>query len=1124
MVQTWPVVEEEQEEEEEEEEEEEGEEKGGAGVQTRQNEEFVALSKSTMQWSLEKNEHFYGVICEKHLQEDNDNLYTTPKPVAGKFYECDKDWFPFENSCYYIQRGEQTWDEASASCKTMGSELASINSVEENNFVSSLLPQICQDTLNNCADLAKSGNCQDPSLAQMMQDSCPRSCGLCDQCVNSNVGCDYWAKIGECKVNPTYMLQYCALSCGCKSFVEPGYWIGLNDRKVVLDFQWSDQTEPKYCNWVNTQPDNFQGKNENCVLVEVNSGAWSDERCDVKSLGSVCKKEKTYKSDKIADPSSAGCVDDSLGYLSKCFKFVKEQKTWSEAKEYCEQDKKQLAVLSDRSTNAFVTSEIYNYFGNAKAWIGFSTGKSNTYAWVDDTTVLFTSFNKRHTGLEKNKCTTVDRSGFWDPTSCDMKYYFVCEAGRVGYADQVPQTFPVTEPPQCPTGWTGFRNYCYKLFLDKANWNSASFNCQGYGGSLMTILDQETNDLVFTTLKKSRDDLRGPGVWIGLTDGQNEGGFYWSDGSPYNFEIWDEKEPNSFTHKEDCVELVEKTNKWNDNDCSLEFAYVCQTVRGGLFVSPSPAYVAPVSFCDTDKDGRQWHEFEGNCYYSTSQELLNWYDARDRCTKIGADLVSISSKRENDFIQQQMLPGTRILSWIGYHDLATDEYKWTDLSPDVFQNFKDGEPNDAYGGEKCVAIYRDDGEWNDDNCMIRHNFVCKKHDGTFPPPTLRPRIQGSCPNGFTSEGFTNKCFFFSGPDDKKDWNSAHKACKNKHLKAELASIGGPLDQHFLNLLIEDSSSDVWIGFNKQGRSEWVWVDNSAVGYTNWLPGLKFYYTYGAACVAMIRNPSDEAQLGKWDFKQCAEAKPYICQTEKEPNGIIDPGPFADQYSLDPCDDDYFLYRGRCYKYFDQSESWEKARDLCKNEDAVLALTFNGFENARLSYETYKDDKFQQAWIGVNYQENLGMYVWNEEHQVQTTFWDPNEPDRQTTGTCVSFQSGIWTDEPCSKKFPFICVKGSYDEFIPPAPSSLQGNCADPDHTPFQGYCYMIIKDKKRSWSGANRKCDRMSMELTSVHSKAEVDFLANLMKNEDSGRVAWIGFQKSSDRIRKYKFRDWFQK
>jgi hypothetical protein len=68
-------------------------------------------------------------------------------------------------------------------------------------------------------------------------------------------------------------------------------WIGLNDRQSENVFRWSDNSKPKYTNWMQDNPRNRQYKDCTVLLGMRKDGAWTTELCS-ETRRYICKRNK----------------------------------------------------------------------------------------------------------------------------------------------------------------------------------------------------------------------------------------------------------------------------------------------------------------------------------------------------------------------------------------------------------------------------------------------------------------------------------------------------------------------------------------------------------------------------------------------------------------------------------------------------------------------------------------------------------------------------------------------------------------------------------------------------------------------------------------------------------------
>lgn len=125
-----------------------------------------------------------------------------------------------------------------------------------------------------------------------------------------------------------------------------------------------------------------------------------------------------------------------------------------------------------------------------------------------------------------------------------------------------------------------FNGHYYLLSNDYANWNDSKESCEQIGMHLVTITSAEENNFVENISMQLT-------IWLGLSDANSEGNWYWITGEPLNYTHWNTGEPNNAYEGEDYGEMVNE-GYWNDIDIRAPaqedpnrsinlFNYVCES-------------------------------------------------------------------------------------------------------------------------------------------------------------------------------------------------------------------------------------------------------------------------------------------------------------------------------------------------------------------------------------------------------------------------------------------------------------------------------------------------------------------------------------------------------------------
>uniref|UniRef100_A0A8V0XRY1 Macrophage mannose receptor 1 n=1 Tax=Gallus gallus TaxID=9031 RepID=A0A8V0XRY1_CHICK len=850
-------------------------------------------------------------------------------------------------------------------------------------------------------------------------------------------------------------------------------WIGLNDFRFQMYFEWSDGTPVTYTKWQQRQPTHTPNKAD-CIVMNGEDGFWADSTCERK-LGYICKRKPLAEESGEAEVTYPGCQKGWMKHGFYCYSIGQLPATFSEAKLICEENKAHLATVRDRYEQAFLTSIIgfkpVKYF-----WIGLSDmEEQGTFRWAGGDPVIFTHWNMGMPGREPGcvAMRTGTSAGLWDILNCEEKNLFLCKQLVEGATPPPPLTTP--PPPSCPDEWQSIpqSSFCFKIFQrgreKMQTWIGARDFCRAIGGDLACIHSEEEQKLI-SSLNK---DYRHVSYWMGLNALGSDGGFTWCDGSPVNFQKWANGEPNNYDGNEKCgVFYGYNDMKWNDMFCEHMQDYVCQ-IKKGATLKPEPTSTFDYEYIVSEDD---WIIYNHKEYYFSKEEMP-MEKAREYCKKNGGDLAIIENESERTFLWKYTF----------YKDRGNNFFIGLTVSLDKTFRLAKGK----------VTVYF--GTWNDLNCGSVELFICERLNRTVRPsiaPTVPPP-KGGCPEDWLF--FDNKCFKAFGLNENYTltWHAARNNCITSG--GNLATISKKENQAFLMSLLKNTATDAWIGLNDINHEHtYLWTDGSPVYYTNWAKGSRSYYSKDD-CVYMKKNPIEQA--GKWKDGDCKASKSYICQKNTDPK-LQSSQAVVPMFGFNNYDDDR-------YAVINYKMNWEEAQKNCKDQHADLASILDPYVEAYLWLQTLKHG--EPVWIGLNSNTTHGLYMWSDRRRSRYHNWASGEPNKNAACAYLDLD-GFWKTTSCNETFLSLCKQS--DELIPTESPQLPGKCPEPKQgrswIPFRGHCYYVHTTSEASWPAASMMCIQMGASLVSIEDPAEMNFLLlYLSPFASDNRKFWIGLFKN---------------
>ncbi|XP_071505817.1 macrophage mannose receptor 1-like [Diadema antillarum] len=700
---------------------------------------------------------------------------------------------------------------------------------------------------------------------------------------------------------------------------------------------------------------------------------------------------------------SQSCGTGWLQYQDTCFLLVSMKRPYQLARDYCQNNQAELAVLTSRDMNTWLAQQTSIY--PEVFWIGLHDIQSDgSFTWVDGTPLDPGMANWAPTepnnidGIGED-CVEMYASGKWNDEQCLAINWFICSRS-------------LNVVPKCDSanGWESFNGKCYLWISDTKSIGEAKTYCNLLDGYVISINDAAEQSFA-NSIQASKANIP---YWTGLSDqGQSQGVYMWQDGTDTSsYSNWDVSlgEPSNIYYPNDCVQISSyETGFWTVNDCSVKNRFICERPEGTC---------AP-----------GWILHGGQCYQYNSM-LRTWFDAKYYCEAQGGYLGSILDDTENSFIAGNLgtINAENVDSmWFGYSDVVADgTWTWSHETDSTYTNWAPGLPTNTYAQTDCAYMATSDttGKWYQKNCQLLSGFMCKIRAGSVVTPVQPEEQVGSCNVGWSLYG--DHCYYF--PTEVVTHSEALTMCQSYYSDSSLVSIHSNGEQSFLTERVAYIGESMWIGLHdKFGEFNWEWEDGTPYDYFNWAPG-EPNNAGGEDCVHI---ESYFYKVGTWNDHKCDRLFRFICKMPKSPGSAYStPVPTTFPPS-DRCGSGwiYDASSGSCYKYDREYRSWQEADLQCRSEGGRLTSLSNYLENEFVQrYAYYFFDKgVNSFWVGLHASNLEYGFQWSDGAPLAYLNWQDGEPNNAGGEDCVEMyaDSGRWNDLACSNARNSICKRNVY---------------------------------------------------------------------------------------------------
>ncbi|XP_061150920.1 C-type mannose receptor 2-like [Syngnathus typhle] len=490
----------------------------------------------------------------------------------------------------------------------------------------------------------------------------------------------------------------------------------------------------------------------------------------------------------------------------------------------------------------------------------------------------------------------------------------------------------------------------------------------------------------------------------------------------------------------------------------------------------------------------------GSHCYKKMETTNGWLGARHDCLWEGGDLVSITSKDEEDFVKGQMDDkpfwiGLSNLNckedWCQFLDVGEKKLTWSDTSMTPTYTNWDPRQKGSSNVESCayvnqgVEVYNQAGKWRHGSCQSSLAYMCKWSPDDCPdgwPCSYKGlgyrynRVETSfCDSGEFL--YQDSCYHFEGA--RKTWQAAEDFCKDKG--GHLASLHSLVVGKFLFAHVRRDGQGwlAWLGLRKN-NGNFEWSDRSYPDDVPW------YNSY------RLSECSKLAFDGNAHPTQCDDLRPSICRKGKAreflpllltPTSASGKSTKCGWWEENPDND------GFCYLINSKpTKTWKEARDKCARLSGNLLGITDSQEHAFIQGLVPKASSLWLDTDDTTVEDGSEQSAQSSPDSVQlAAAGDSSDP----SGRRCNFLSGEGGGEvgDCKKKRGYVCKR-----------RVVQTCETNQGWRRFGSNCYKKM-ETTNGWLGARYDCVWEGGDLVSITSPYEESFVKKQMGDEPF----WIG-------------------